>query len=60
VASYATIAIQVSEFSLHDMAIARCTRNKIAPMAWTALQSVAAKSPAPAKFQEAKAPCRRT
>jgi DNA-binding Lrp family transcriptional regulator len=41
VASYARIAIQVGEFSLHDKAIAQCTRNKIAQSAWTALQSVA-------------------
>jgi DNA-binding Lrp family transcriptional regulator len=41
VASYARTAIQVGEFSLHDRAIAQRTRNKIAQMAWTALQSVA-------------------
>jgi DNA-binding Lrp family transcriptional regulator len=41
VASYARIAIQVGEFSLHDKEIAHCTRNKIAQMGRTALQSVA-------------------
>jgi DNA-binding Lrp family transcriptional regulator len=40
VASYARTAIQTGEFSLHDKAIAQCTRNKIAQMARTALQSV--------------------
>jgi hypothetical protein len=53
VASYARTAIQVGEFSLHDKAIAHCTRNKIAQRAWTALQSVAVASVGAAKFQEA-------